>query len=209
MLVIRFLRTGKKNQPSFKIVVVEKTKSSTSGSFIEAVGFYNPLTKEKVLKQDRIKYWISVGAQPLETVHNLLVSENIIEGKKIDVHNKPKKSEEDKSSSSVSPSEEGSAKQGEETPAETVKPAEAAVAQAPAKEAPKETVKEESPKEEIKKEAAPEASPVEEKKEEAAAPETLAKEEVIELAAPKTETPKEESIKPAEASDEKPAEPKP
>jgi len=162
MLVIRLLRTGKKNQPSFKIVVVEKTKSSTSGRFTEEVGFYNPLTKEKVLRADRIKYWISVGAQPLETVHNLLVSEKIIEGKKIDVHKKPKK------------------KEGEEVPAEAVKPAET-----PAGEAPKaEAVQKETPQlEEKKEEAAPEA-PL---KEEPVA--TAPAEAVAEPAAPKTETP--------------------
>lgn len=90
MLVIRFLRTGKKNQPSFKIVVVEKTRSSTSGRFAEEVGFYNPLTKEKVLRGDRIKYWLSVGAKPSPTVYNLLISEKIVVGKKIDVHKKAK-----------------------------------------------------------------------------------------------------------------------
>jgi small subunit ribosomal protein S16 len=94
MLVIRFLRVGKKNQPSFKIVVVDKRKSSKSGRFIEEVGFYNPLTKEKVLKGDRIKYWISVGVQPSPTVHNLLIKEKILEGKKIPVHKKSKKKEE-------------------------------------------------------------------------------------------------------------------
>jgi len=94
MLVIRLLRTGKNNQPSFKIVVVEKEKSSTSGRFIEEVGFYNPLTKEKILKGERIKYWISVGAQPSDTIHNMLVSQKIIEGKKIDLHKKSKKKEE-------------------------------------------------------------------------------------------------------------------
>jgi len=95
MLVIRFLRTGKKNQPSFKIVVVEKTRSSTSGRFTEEVGFYNPLTKEKVLKEERIKYWISVGAKPSKTTHNLLVSEKIIKGKKIPKHKKAKKEKEE------------------------------------------------------------------------------------------------------------------
>jgi len=100
MLVIRFLRTGKKNQPSFKIVVVEKTRSSTSGRFAEQVGFYNPLTKEKVLKGDRIKYWLSVGAQPSNTIHNLLVSEKIIEGKKIPKH-KEQKSEKKKTTSKI------------------------------------------------------------------------------------------------------------
>jgi len=94
MLVIRLLRTGKKNQPSFRIVVVEKERSSTSGRYTEEVGFYNPLTKEKILKGERIKYWISVGAQPSDTIHNMLVSEKIIEGAKIDLHKKSKKKEE-------------------------------------------------------------------------------------------------------------------
>jgi len=94
MLVIRFFRVGKKNQPSFKIVVTDKRESSTTGRSVEEVGFWNPLTKEKVLKSERIKYWLSVGAKPSPTVFNLLVSEKIVEGKKIDVHKKPKEKEE-------------------------------------------------------------------------------------------------------------------
>ena len=86
MLVIRFLRVGKKNQPVFKIVVTDKRNPPRGGRFAEQVGFYNPLTKEKNLKGERIKYWLSVGAQPSDTVHNLLVSEKIIIGKKIPVH---------------------------------------------------------------------------------------------------------------------------
>jgi small subunit ribosomal protein S16 len=96
MLVIRFLRVGKKNQPSFKIVVVDKRRSSKSGRFTEEVGFYNPVTKEKVLKGDRIKYWLSKGVQPSPTVHNLLIKEKILVGKKIPVHKKSKKKEEKK-----------------------------------------------------------------------------------------------------------------
>jgi len=90
MLVIRLFRIGKKNQPFFKIVVTDKKKPTTHGRFVEEIGNYNPLTKEKVLKAERIKYWLSVGAKPSPTIHNLLVSEKIIEGKKIDVHKKPK-----------------------------------------------------------------------------------------------------------------------
>lgn len=92
MLVIRLFRVGKKNQPSFKIVVTDKKKASRRGRFVEEVGFYNPLTKEKVLRNERIKYWLSVGAKPSDTIHNLLISEKIIEGEKIDVHKKTKKS---------------------------------------------------------------------------------------------------------------------
>jgi small subunit ribosomal protein S16 len=90
MLVIRFFRIGKKNQPSFKIVVTDKRNPPRGGRFVEEVGFLNPITKEKVLKKERIKYWLSVGAQPSESVYNLLVSEKIIEGKKIPVHKKKK-----------------------------------------------------------------------------------------------------------------------
>lgn len=94
MLVIRFFRVGKKNQPLFKIIVTNKKRSSRAGRFVEEVGFYNPLKKEKVLKQDRIRYWLSVGAKPSNTVYNLLVSEKVIEGKKIPVHKKSKKEKE-------------------------------------------------------------------------------------------------------------------
>jgi len=94
MLVIRFFRVGKKNQPSFKIVVTDKRKPPRAGRFVEEVGFYNPLTKEKILKAERIKYWLSVGAKPSDTVYNLLIKEKIIEGKKIPLHKKPKEKEE-------------------------------------------------------------------------------------------------------------------
>ena len=91
MLTIRLFRVGRKNQPSFKIVVADKKNPPKSGRFVEEVGFWNSRTKEKVLKQERIKYWLSVGAQPSPTIHNLFISEKIIEGKKIPVHKKSKK----------------------------------------------------------------------------------------------------------------------
>jgi len=91
MLVIRFFRVGKRNQPSFKIVVTDKRNPTRAGRFVEQVGFYNPKTKEKVLSKERFQYWISKGAQPSPTVYNLLVKEGIAAGKKIDVHKKSKK----------------------------------------------------------------------------------------------------------------------
>jgi len=96
MLVIRFLRVGKRNQPAFKVVVIDKRKPPKSGKFVEQVGFYNPITKEKILKKDRIKYWMSVGAKPSNTVYNLLIEEKISEGEKIPVHKKPKKEKKPK-----------------------------------------------------------------------------------------------------------------
>ena len=93
MIVIRLFRVGKKNQPSFKIVVTDKRRPPRGGRFLEQVGFYNHLTKEKILKDARLKYWLSVGAKPSATVYNLLVSAKIIEGKKIPKHKKSKKKE--------------------------------------------------------------------------------------------------------------------
>ncbi|TSC75738.1 MAG: small subunit ribosomal protein S16 [Parcubacteria group bacterium Gr01-1014_30] len=93
MLVIRLFRTGKKNQPFFKIVVTDKRKPTRAGRFVEQVGFWNPLTKEKNLKSERVKYWLTKGAKPSSTVHNMLVSEKIMEAKKIPVHKQPKKKE--------------------------------------------------------------------------------------------------------------------
>lgn len=95
MLSIRFLRIGKKNQPSYKIVVVDKRRSPKSGKFIEQLGFYNPITKEKGVKKERAQYWLSKGAQPSDTVYNLLIREGVVEGKKIAVHStKQRKKEE-------------------------------------------------------------------------------------------------------------------
>ena len=90
MLRIRLFRVGKKNQPFFKIVVIDKRQPPRSGQFIEQVGFYNPLKKEKNLNKERIQYWLSVGAQPSVTIHNLLVSEGILDSKKIPKHSKKK-----------------------------------------------------------------------------------------------------------------------
>jgi len=91
MLVIRLLRTGKKNQPFFRIVVTDKRKSAKAGRFVEKVGFWNPLTKERKINGERIKYWLLKGAQASDTVHNFLIDEKIIEGKKIAKHKKAKK----------------------------------------------------------------------------------------------------------------------
>jgi len=97
MLVIRLRRVNKKNQPAFKIIVKKKKKAPTKGIFIEEVGFWNPLTKERILKGERIKYWLSVGAKTSGTVHNMLIDEKVIEGEKIKKHSKTKKEKRERS----------------------------------------------------------------------------------------------------------------
>ena len=91
MLTIRLTRKGKKNQPFFRVVVIDKRRSSKGGRASEILGYVDPLTKKKSLKKDRILYWLSVGAQPSATMHNMLVSEKIIEAKKIKKDKKSKK----------------------------------------------------------------------------------------------------------------------
>jgi len=85
MLKIRLQRTGRTNDPSFRIVVVEHTESTKTGKFVERVGTYNPKTKEKNLVAERITYWLSVGAKASGTVHNMLVTAGVIQGKKVNV----------------------------------------------------------------------------------------------------------------------------
>lgn len=85
MLMIRLTRKGKKNQPFFRIVVIDKKRSAKGGRAVEILGYIDPLTKRKSLKKERILHWLKNGAQPSDTMHNVLVSEKIIEGRKIHV----------------------------------------------------------------------------------------------------------------------------
>jgi small subunit ribosomal protein S16 len=90
MLKIRLQRTGRTNDPSYRVILAEHTRSPKTGSIVEKLGTYNPKTKERNLNADRIKYWLSVGAKASGTMHNMLISVGIIEGKKVNVL--PKKS---------------------------------------------------------------------------------------------------------------------
>lgn len=85
MLMIRMQRTGRANMPTFRIVVTEKTESPKTGNVVEKVGTYNPKTKERNIDAERITYWMSVGAKPSATVHNMLVSLGILDAKKINI----------------------------------------------------------------------------------------------------------------------------
>lgn len=93
MLKLRLKRVGRKHDPSFRIVVVENTKSP-KGGYLESVGFYNAILKQLQIKKDRASYWLGVGAQPTDVVHNLLVREGVVNAPKIAVHKKAKKKQE-------------------------------------------------------------------------------------------------------------------
>jgi small subunit ribosomal protein S16 len=93
MLTIRLTRKGKKNQPFFRIVVIDKRRSAKGGRAVEELGYVNPLTKKNSLEKERILHWLKVGAKASPRVHNLLVSEKVIDAKKINVFKLKKKSE--------------------------------------------------------------------------------------------------------------------
>lgn len=85
MLMIRMQRTGRKNEPQFRIVVGEHTIGPKSGKFLEKLGSFNPKSDEKTLDVERVKYWMGNGAQTSPRVHNLLVDMGVVKGKKINV----------------------------------------------------------------------------------------------------------------------------
>jgi len=73
---IRLTRLGAKKRPFYRVVVANST-APRDGKFIEIVGTYNPMVAKEnpsriSLKQDRIQYWLSVGAQPTERVAKLI-----------------------------------------------------------------------------------------------------------------------------------------
>ena len=75
MVVIRLSRGGAKARPFYNIVVADK-RNRRDGRFIERIGFYNPSAKDGEeglrLAQDRLSYWIGVGAQTSDTVERLV-----------------------------------------------------------------------------------------------------------------------------------------
>ena len=76
MLVIRLRRTGKKHQPSYRIVVADQRKSVYS-PYVEMIGHYNPKTKVTVLDPEKALEWMKKGAKPSNTVSKIFEKENI------------------------------------------------------------------------------------------------------------------------------------
>lgn len=76
---LRLRRMGKKKQPVYKVVAAD-VRSPRDGKFIEAIGLYNPKANPAVMdiQEDRALYWLGVGAQPTETVKNILSKKGIL-----------------------------------------------------------------------------------------------------------------------------------
>jgi small subunit ribosomal protein S16 len=76
---IRLRRIGAKKAPFYRIVVAD-SRYPRDGRFIEEIGYYNPLTEPAEIKidEEKAKKWLDNGAQPTETVRDLLKKQNII-----------------------------------------------------------------------------------------------------------------------------------
>lgn len=102
MLMIRLQRTGRKHEPTFRVVLTDSKNGPKSGKYLKNLGWYDTRLENDVNKQfdvEAIKGWMSKGAKLSLTLHNLLVSQKIIEGKKLNALPKKtvqKKAEEPK-----------------------------------------------------------------------------------------------------------------
>ncbi|MEX0917955.1 MAG: 30S ribosomal protein S16 [Candidatus Paceibacterota bacterium] len=148
MLKMRLQRVGRKNDPSYRLVVTDSRTGPKSGKHVDYLGSYDPKSNRVEIKADRAKDWLSKGVQPSPTVHNILVGQKIIDAKKVNVL--PRKSpivneEAEKAKAEAAAVVEAKeAEVVEETPA--VAPEEAAPAEeAPAPEAEETPVPDEAP----------------------------------------------------------------
>jgi small subunit ribosomal protein S16 len=116
MLVIRLRRIGKKNNPTYRVVVAEHTYP-VDGKFTADLGFYNPHTKQHGLNLDEVKVWLTKGAKPSNTVSKIL------EGAKlkhksivVEKRNRKPKSEQPAEQPKATPAVEEAAEEQTEAP---------------------------------------------------------------------------------------------
>ncbi|MFH1193607.1 MAG: 30S ribosomal protein S16 [bacterium] len=145
MLAIKLSRFGKKKQPTFRLIVLEKSKDPW-GDYLENLGHYDPRTKKATFNAERINYWMSKGAKPTDSVHNLLVTSGVLKDKKraITKISKKRKAKLEKET-------------GEKAAADKAKQEKAEAAKAAAEQAKQEKLAAEKAAEEAAKEVKPEA----------------------------------------------------
>ena len=116
--MIRLQRTGRKHEPTFRVVLTDSKNGPKSGKYLKNMGWYDSRLKNDAAKQldvEAIKHWMSKGVQLSLTLHNFLISQKVITGKKLNAL--PKKTP---------------IKKAEEAKKEEAKPAAEAPAEAPA-----------------------------------------------------------------------------
>jgi small subunit ribosomal protein S16 len=82
LVKIRLQRTGRKNRPFYRIQVLDE-RTRRDGASIEQLGWYDPVARDEAkqlnLNEERAKYWLSKGAQPSDTMRDILAKRNLID----------------------------------------------------------------------------------------------------------------------------------
>lgn len=100
--MIRLQRTGRKHEPTFRVVLTDSKNGPKSGKYLKNLGWYDTRLKNDASKQldvEAVKHWISHGAKLSLTLHNFLISEKVITGKKLNAL--PKKTVQKKEAASA------------------------------------------------------------------------------------------------------------
>lgn len=168
-LKIRLARHGAKKRPFYHVVVAENT-SPRDGKFIEKIGRYNPMLPKDndervVIDLDRVKYWLSVGAQPTGRLELFLADKGVLEKPKLREQTKqhlPKAKAQERLEAQKEKEAEAKAQAEEEAAAAAEAPAEEAAAPVEAEEPKVEAAEE--PKAEATEETPSEADQSEEEK---------------------------------------------
>lgn len=87
---MRLQRIGRKNQPSYRVVITDSRNAQVRGRHADVIGIYEPRSGKFEIDAEKAKKWISQGVQPSDTIYNFLVEKKIVEGRKKNVL--PKKS---------------------------------------------------------------------------------------------------------------------
>ena len=90
MLKIRLQRIGRRNNPSYRVVVIDSATAAKKGKPVELLGTYDTIRKTTALNNERILYWLSTGAQVSDTMHNILIKNGVLEGVKVNALPKKK-----------------------------------------------------------------------------------------------------------------------
>ncbi|MBB3066468.1 small subunit ribosomal protein S16 [Limibacillus halophilus] len=165
-LKIRLARGGAKKRPFYHIVVAD-SRSPRDGRFIERVGSYNPMlakdhAERVVMKEERITYWLGVGAQPTDRVARFLSTKGMFERKIPQQTLKSQASAKTLERLAEREETKKAAEEAKQAAEEEAKQAAAAAAEAPAEEAPAEEAAAEAPTEEAPAEEAAAEAPAEE-----------------------------------------------
>lgn len=128
MLMIRLQRTGRKHEPTFRVVLTDSKNGPKSGKYLKVLGWYDTRLENKAdqIDTEAVKYWMSKGAKLSLTLHNFLVTHKVVAGKKLNAL--PKKT--------VIKKEEAPAAEAPKAPAAPAEEAKTEAAPAPAAEAP-------------------------------------------------------------------------